>query len=207
MRYSDAFLSAPDPASTVPLPVQESRTRLHSVVPLQTLGFSLGFLGILRLDDQVNLLFTPAVGFYEHELMRYTFSTDPVDGATKLPLTQTPVSFDATLVELPLLLKYKSQRFNNTRMYFIGGLNYMFRTKSQDEANLEDLVLTGQDLSLELGMGFDIYFRFFKWSPEIRFSHGLLDVYKAGADLNDTNYGDALQSVRRRNIRLIFNFQ
>ena len=90
-------------------------------------------------------------------------------------------------------------------MYFLGGGSYQFRTKSQEEANLEDLVTTGQDFTIEMGMGFEIYFKFFKFAPEIRFSHGLNNLYQA--ENTNPDIRDALTSVRRKTITLYLNFQ
>lgn len=112
---------------------------------------------------------------------------------------------EATLVELPLLFKYRSQRFNNTRMYFLGGASYQFRTKTQDEANLDPIVTTGRDYTIEMGMGFEVYFRFFKFAPEIRFSHGLNNIYMP--EKTDPQWADAISSIRRKSITIYLNFQ
>lgn len=58
LRYSDQFL-AQDPTDP---------NLIYSIYPKFTPGFSLGFMGILRFHDQVNLLFTPKIGFYEYRV-------------------------------------------------------------------------------------------------------------------------------------------
>ena len=202
VRYSDAFTNANDP----------NTGKVHSIYPKFTPGFSLGFIGILRLHDQVNLLFTPKIGFYEYRVDVNYFSspvenlpgnTNSEDNVTGLR-TEEMVN-EATMVELPLLFKYRSQRFNNTRMYFLGGAAYHIRTKSQDEANFDPIVTTGKDITLEAGMGFEIYFRFFKFAPEIRFSHGLNNLYIA--EKTDPNFSSVLESLRRKSISIYLNFQ
>jgi hypothetical protein len=200
VKYSDSFLL--DPGGTSPT--------VRGIFPKFSPGFSLGFTGILSLDDQVQLLFTPKVGFYEFQTeVSYFGSIDPalintIDGNMTTGQPQF-IKSEATLIELPLLFKYRSIRFNNTRMYWVGGASYNFRTKSQDEANVEELVTTGRDFSLEMGMGFEIYFKYFKFAPEIRFSHGLNDIYQA----ENTNpaFQDAISSIRRRSITIYLNFQ
>ncbi|HAS58852.1 MAG TPA: port-like protein, partial [Algoriphagus sp.] len=156
--------------------------------------------------------FTPKVGFYEFKTEVHFFPDNFPGNNTPSPDEPVNSTFDiqtytseATMVELPLLMKYKSVRFNNTRMYFLGGGSYQFRTKSQEEANLEDLVTTGQDFTIEMGMGFEIYFKFFKFAPEIRFSHGLNNLYQA--ENTNPDIRDALTSVRRKTITLYLNFQ
>ncbi|SIN96325.1 type IX secretion/gliding motility protein PorT/SprT [Algoriphagus halophilus] len=204
IKYSDAFMN---PATT-------SSAGVRAVFPKYSPGFSLGFIGMLRFHDQVQLLFTPKVGFYEYKTEVSYFGTAdssldnfPADEGNTLNNTTSTqmLTSEATMVELPLLFKYRSQRFNNTRMYFLGGASYNFRTKAQDEADIEDLVTTGQDVSLEMGMGFEIYFKYFKFAPEIRFSHGLNNAFRRENTIPEL--ADAISSIKRKSITLYLNFQ
>lgn len=202
LKYSDAFF---DQANT-------TTNKVASIYTQFSPGFSLGFVGMLRLDDQLHLLFTPKVGFYEYKTEVNLFGEIPTNlpgaGNTNNELivnAPTIITSEATMVELPLLFKYRSQRFNNTRMYFIGGASYQFRTKSQEEANLDELVTTGRDLTLEMGMGFEIYFKYFKFAPEIRFSHGLNNLYQAENTIPQIR--DAISSIKTKSITIYLNFQ
>ncbi len=201
IKYADAFMN----------PNTISSRGVRGVYPMYTPGFSLGFIGMLRFHDQLQLLFTPKVGFYEFrtEVSYFGEELDPGLANPSDPnsniLRDRLITNEATMVELPLLLKYRSQRFNNTRMYWIGGASYQFRTKTQDEANIEDLVTTGRDYSLEMGMGFEIYFKYFKFAPEIRFSHGLNNIYQAENTIPEIR--DAISSIKRKSITIYLNFQ
>ncbi|MEB2784668.1 porin family protein [Algoriphagus persicinus] len=206
VKYTDAFLNSQ---------VTNDFTNVRSIQPLFSPGFSLGFIGILRFHDQVSLMFTPKVGFYEYKTeVSYFNVIDPtliqttdevIDGGNLNTSTSEVFTSEATIVELPLLFKYRSVRFNNTRMYWVGGASYQFRTKGQDEANVDDIVMTGQDFSIEAGMGFEIYFKYFKFAPEIRFSHGLMNAYQAENTRSDLR--DAISSIKRKSITLYLNFQ
>ncbi|NVK50609.1 MAG: PorT family protein, partial [Cyclobacteriaceae bacterium] len=55
LKYTDAFVTASDPASP----------NVRAIFPQYNPGFSLGFIGMMRFHDQVQLLFTPKIGFYE----------------------------------------------------------------------------------------------------------------------------------------------
>lgn len=202
IKYTEAFF---DPTNT-------ANNQIYSIYPKYTPGFSLGFTGIFRFHDQVNLLFTPKISFYEYrvDVNYYVPLTDNVPGndnstGNNLGYRTEELVNEATMVELPLLFKYRSQRFNNTRMYFIGGGSYQFRTKSQDEANLDPIVTRGQDFTIEMGMGFEIYFKYFKFAPEIRFSHGLNNIYYAEKTPGEIR--DAISSIKRKGITIYLNFQ
>jgi hypothetical protein len=96
-------------------------------------------------------------------------------------------------------------RFNNTRMYFIGGGSYVFNTKSQAEINLDPIVTAKRDFTVEAGMGFEIYFKYFKFAPEIRFSHGINNLYVADKTVPEIR--DAISSLRRKGVTILLNFQ
>ncbi|SFU04258.1 Outer membrane protein beta-barrel domain-containing protein [Algoriphagus locisalis] len=204
VKYTDAFLNS-NPSNAF--------AGVRSIQPLFSPGFSLGFIGILRFHDQVSMMFTPKVGFYEYKT-EVTYFNDQIDTEliggdviiSEENLGQViEYSSEATMVELPLLFKYRSVRFNNTRMYWLGGASYQFRTKGQDEANVDDIVMSGQDFSLEAGMGFEFYFKYFKFAPEIRFSHGLNNAYLP--ENTRPELEGAIESLRRKSITLYLNFQ
>jgi hypothetical protein len=197
MKYSEAFL---DPSNS-------DLANIQSIIPVFSGGFSLGFLVTFRLHDQLNLLVTPKVGFYEFRTDVNYFTAVPGSGNSGNEFvfqTDTYIN-EATMVEFPVIFKYKAQRFNNTRMFFTGGGSAMFRTKDQEEANIEDLVTSGRDFTVDFGLGFDLYFKFFKFSPEVRFSHGLLNVYRP--DESNPAFRDAISEIRRKSITLYLNFQ
>jgi hypothetical protein len=181
LKYSDVF-------------VDPSFDSLHSVIPKWKPGFSLGFIVNYRLNDQLDLRITPKVGFYEHEVIyRYTDNT-PEESR----LVET------TMVELPLLLKYKSERRGNIRMYMVGGIKPAIEASGQKELeNSETLEIKTSNLHLEAGFGFDLYYPLFKFSPEIRFSRGLVDML---ANRNNP-FGQPLKRVNTNTLTIYFLFQ
>ena len=203
LRYSPEFL---DPAQT-------TNTTIHSLFPKFTPGFSLGFIGIFRFHDQVNLIFTPKIGFYEYKVdVNYLDGTaanfpnsDPAAALPNLGYRTEELVNEATMVELPVVFKYRSMRFNNTRMFFVAGGSYLFNTKAREEINLDPIVTASRDFTVEAGMGFEIYFKYFKFAPEIRFSHGINNLYIPYD--NSPDIKNAISSLRRKGISILLNFQ
>jgi hypothetical protein len=174
--------------------VSPSLDSLHSVVPDWRPGFSLGFIVNYRLTEFLDLRLTPEVAFYEHRL-RYNYT----DG------TFIEENVETTMVEFPLLLKYKSMRRGNVRMYMIGGIKPGIEASGKKEienttTSLEVKTLT---LNLEAGLGFDLYFPLFKFSPEIRFSRGISDVL----DNTENAFGYPLRRVNTNTITVYLLFQ
>lgn len=182
IKYADRFVT----------PAMDT---VYSIEPDWSPGFSLGFIVNYRITDLLDFRVTPKVAFYEHTL-RYRY-TDETPAEEKL--------VETTMVELPLLLKYKSERRGNIRMYMVGGVKPALEAsgKKQVENRSSSLGVTGTNLSLEAGFGFDLYYPLFKFSPELRFSRGLVNILE-----NKTNiYGQPLQRVNTNTITLYLLFQ
>jgi len=180
IKYSDLF-------------VTPAMNNIHSVTPDWKFGFSLGFIVNRRLNDQLDFRITPKVAFYEHELTYVYMDNTPTD--TRL--------VETTVVELPLLLKYKSQRRGNVRMYMIGGIKPGIEASGQKESKEATVEVKTQNLSLEGGFGFDLYYPLFKFSPEIRFSRGIANMLD-----NTTNqFGAPLKRINTNTISIYFLFQ
>lgn len=130
-------------------------------------GFAVGFLGRYSISDHLEARLMPGLIFADRAVT-YKYA-----GGTK---DQTK-SIRATLVDLPLQLKLKSDRIGNYRAYLIGGLKYSQALGNKENSDVnaaptEKLLKTINGYaSYEVGLGCDIYFEFFKLSPEIKISN------------------------------------
>lgn len=163
-----------------------------NVSPTYTPGFSLGFIVNFRLHEHFDLRILPTVGFYSRSVT-YDF-TNSIDIQT----------IESTFMEIPLLLKYKSMRRGNSRVYVLGGFKAAIEAGAKKkQRKSSDLRTNGFDLCLDLGVGMDLYCPLFKFSPELRFSHGLLDLLS-----NDPNvYSSSLSRLSSNTISLFLNFE
>ena len=135
-------------------------------------GFNLGIVSNLRLGKYTDLRFVPALIFGERHL-DYSFidSLNTNDNQIK--------RIESTLLDFPIYIKYKSERYNNFRVYVIGGLKYSMDIASQDridDEGQEIVKLKKNDLMGEIGFGLDFYLEYFKFSPQIKISYGLLNL-------------------------------
>ena len=181
LKYDDDFVTA-------------TYDTVHSIQPSFSGGFSLGFLVNLRFNDQLDLRLMPKAGFYEHRI-NYYFT----DRTEKFQLVET------TMVEFPLLLKYKSQRRGNVRMYVIGGFTPSFeaRNKGDLESTISRIEIQKGNLSFDSGLGFDFYFPLFKFSQEIRFSKGLVNILTG----NNSVFTEPIKRLNTNTISVYFIFQ
>ena len=181
VKYSDEFVT----------PKFDS---VHSVRPLFSAGFSLGFLINYRISEFVDLRLMPKASFYDHKLT-YTY----VDESQNQQLVET------TMVELPLLIKYKSMRRGNVRMYMLGGFTPGIEASGKNDvqsvsANLD---IKKTNLSLDAGIGFDFYFPLFKFSQEIRFSRGISNMLGPDSSV----FSEPIKRLNTNTISVYFIFQ
>lgn len=182
LRYSDEFVS-------------RSLDSVYSITPKWSPGFSLGFIVNMRIADLLDLRATPKVSFYEHAL-EYQRLDEPI----------IEELVETTIVELPILLKFKSERRGNVRMYVVGGVKPGFEAsgKNDVESSGDDNLQVKQfNTSLDLGFGLDIYYPLFKFSPEVRFSRGIVNIL--GSENNEFSAG--LNSLNTNTVTLYLLFQ
>ena len=122
----------------------------------------------MRIGRYTDLRFTPSLVFGERHL-EYTFREK----------ITTKKIIESTLIDFPIIFKYKSERYNNFRAFTLSGIKYSLDIASQKEVsndNLEIVKLKKNDLLAELGFGFDFYLPYFKFSPQIKLATGVLDL-------------------------------
>lgn len=164
-----------------------------SAIARRSPGFSLGFIVSYRLGDFFDLRLLPTVAFYERKV-EYEFK-----GRGFLEQIS-----ENTFIEFPLLLKYKSQRRKNFRMYLIGGIKPAIEAGSKKkDKKPSELRTKNFDFSVDYGFGLDIYYPLFKFSPEIRISHGLINML-----VNDPNeYAMPLNNLSTHTVTVYLHFE
>jgi len=146
---------------------------LNSISSKPTAGFAIGFVANRKINNNLDLRSTPSLVFSER-VLNYTY----------IDFSSVPQKIQATMIELPLGLKLKSDRLNNFRAYMLGGVKYSMDIASRRKTNNDDILnaidkkVNNQKtfLSYEAGAGMDFYFGFFKMSTELKFSQSFKDI-------------------------------
>ncbi len=161
-------------------------------------GFNLGIVSNLRLGKYPDLRFIPTLVFGER-ILNYQFNE-----TSNLNLNDKRI--ESTLIDFPISLKYKSERYNNFRTYVMCGIKYSLDIASQSEIDDEgqELVkLNNHDLMLEGGFGIDFYLQYFKFSPQIKISHGIINILSK----DNTLYTQTLNNLKTSSWMLSFTFE
>lgn len=144
---------------------------LNSITSPNTPGFAIGFLSRYRITDHLEVRVTPSLVFADREL-HYSY-VDPSNDVTK--------TVQSTTIDAPLLIKLKSDRIGDFRAYLIAGAKYSYSIGADKPDPQDALVdktiknVTGYG-SYEVGIGCDIYFEYFKLSPELKVSNSIGNV-------------------------------
>ena len=163
-------------------------------------GLGVGFIGDIRLGPPrtpLHLRFAPGVTFLTRQV-EFRPRNYPRPDSIK---TQ---EISSTQIEFPFLLKYQSDRRRNTRLYMVGGIKpsvTVGNRRNNPERN--QLRAVDSDLTLEYGVGLDLFYPYFKFAPELRFSYGLDNVLLPRNDL----YTRSISSLRTNTVTLYLNFE
>ena len=161
-------------------------------------GFNLGIVSNLRLGRYTDLRFIPTLVFGER-ILNYKFNDQS-------NLTLQDKRIESTLIDFPISLKYKSARYNNFRTYVICGIKYSLDIASQseiDDEGQEIVKLNNHDLMIEGGFGIDFYLQYFKFSPQIKLSHGIINVLSK----DNTLYTETINNLKTTSWMLSFTFE
>jgi hypothetical protein len=165
-------------------------------------GFVVGIVGDLKLTTFLNLRFTPQLNFTERTISYYDFTT-----ASRW----TDQAVQSTFVTLPLYIKYRSLWYGRTRPYLIAGGGVDCDLQRGKDVNV---YLRTYTPFIAFGMGCDLYFEFFRLSPEFKFCLGLNNVLtplsaREAGSLTEAQkqYTNALYRLTSKAFTLTFNFE
>ncbi len=157
-------------------------------------AFRMGFTINAYLNEHFDLRTTPAVSLYERHL-KFSYPNG----------TERTEKRESTWIEVPLLLKYKSVRRVNSRMYMIAGVTLGIETnvKRNRGGGATALNTKSSDFSIDYGIGYEQFFEFFKFAPELRFSHGLTNMLVPGTN----SVANGISRMRTHTVTLYLNFE
>ncbi len=156
-------------------------------------GIALGLLATFRLSDRFAFRANPQLIIGGAKYFLYDLKyPDPAYGESSSVKKTLP----STIVSFPFQFKFNSDRIGNFRTYLLGGVKYDMDLSSNSSArNAEDLVkLKKSDYGIEAGIGFNFYFPFVTFSPELKISNGLSNIHSRDPNLKYSNVLDKLQS-------------
>lgn len=161
-----------------------------------SMGFNVGVIGNLRLNNYMDLRLEPGVVFTTRNLV--------------FPQLKETREVKSTYIHVPLLLKFSTKRLNNFKPFIVGGLSFSYNLSS-NESSIEDnyqgqFRMKDMTYYYEVGIGIDLYLYYFKFTPSIRAVFAINDELVRDTNPNSVYTGNIGQ-MRTRGIFLNFTFQ
>ncbi|MDA7777970.1 PorT family protein [Flavobacteriaceae bacterium] len=185
------------------IPNYYSELKYKDIVVAQKKGFSVGLIGDLRVNEYINLRFEPGLFYNRRELIFPEYSDFSRESDQQREIK-------STFIHLPILLKISTKRINNFKPFIIGGFSTDFNLSS-NQKNLDDNAsnvfrTTSQNLNYELGLGFDFYLYYFKFSPSLR---GIFSMQNELIPDNnpDSPWTGKINNMFSRGVALIITFE
>ena len=162
------------------------------------IGIGVSFiLPDLRINDRLNLRHVLTVKTIQR-IINYRFSPDH-DGPKEVTKR-----VESWFVESGVHLKYRADRINNYRAFLFLGPNIGIDMASEKDVLDEEIFkLNRSNFALEIGVGCDFYFEYFKFAPQIKYSHGLTNLIVS----DGTIYTSPIDGFYSRGFQISLTFE
>ena len=173
----------------------------RDIVTETSLGFNVGLVGDMRINDYFNIRFEPGLYITQRNL-QYDFpTTNPSDLFREIK---------STYIHFPLLLKASTKRLNNFKPFIVGGfstaLNLSSNEKNPDDNSSGQFRTKKSMYFYEVGFGIDFYLEWFKFTPSIRGVFAINDELVRDAD-SPSPWTDDISKMKTRGVFVNFTFQ
>lgn len=168
-------------------------------------GFHLGPVSNLRLGEYFDLRLLCDLSFGQRNL-NYTLSQDTANTYETEPYYLHTMKIESIFIEFPLLIKYKARRINNYRPYIIAGGNPKIDLAARKKIKADEMPkikLNNFDVYGEIGFGIDYYLPYFKFSTEIKFAKGFMNMINH----DNTPYSNAIERLNSHMVFISFHFE
>ena len=166
----------------------------------KSIGFNVGLIGELRLNQFLDLRFEPGLSYTSRNLGFTGFTEE----------RQAIREVKSTYINFPLLLKASAKRLGNWKPFLVGGISTSMNLGS-NETSLDDnsagtFRMKKSVYNYEIGFGIDFYLEYFKFSPSIRGVFAMTDELVKDADVNSPWTGN-IDVMQTRGLFINFTFE
>lgn len=176
------------------------RNDLEPILVETTVGFNVGLIGEMRINNHLDLRFEPGL-FYSQRSVGFPGFTEENDAIRNVK---------STYINFPLLIKASAKRIGNWKPFIVGGiapsLNLGSGEDSLDDNASGTFRMKKNVLNYELGFGIDFYTEYFKFTPSIRGVFAITDELVPDDDANSPWTGN-IEGLLTRGIFINFTFE
>ena len=174
----------------------------------RTIGFNVGLLGNVRINDYFDVRFEPGLVISQRNLMYPENYFDTFD--EEITDSDLLREVKSTYVYFPLLLKISTKRVNNFKPFVLAGvstaINLSSNEKNPDDNSAGEFRMVKNMQFFELGFGIDFYLDRFKFTPSIRGVFAMQDELIRDKDINSP-WTSNISQMQTRGIFINFTVQ
>jgi hypothetical protein len=173
----------------------------YQVKLVQGPGININLITDYRIGKFLDIRFLPGIQFTSRD----------ITVTNKLTADYKTWSIESVFVDLPMLLKYRSQRVNNYAPYLLVGFNprmgILGHELPRGGFGKATRLIKIFDIYPELGVGCDFYLSMAKVAVELKFSVGMLDIFDGPADPEFELYTNGIDKMFSRMVILAFHVE
>lgn len=188
-------------------------------------GLSFGIPIDYSINERFDLSFRPSYTVFSRHALRYRFvdangQTNMVEKWQRSDSQQADqLNKNFIHMDLPLLLRFKSAfkrvaHEDRIRAYILGGGRYTrfisraaYYQQLDQAAEAMPLTVKPGYFAVEAGVGFEVYFNYFKMSPEIKWIQSVGDLLMADHAFNANPFTAPINRLNVRSVQLSLIFQ
>lgn len=166
----------------------------------ESIGFNVGLVGDLRINNNINLRLEPGLYFTQRNL------TFPGFVESKDYFREVK----STYIHIPLLLKVSTNRLNNFKPFVVAGISTAFNLSSNennpDDNRQGNFRMKSTPMFYEIGFGIDFYLFYFKFTPSIRGVFAMTNELVPDNDINSP-WTSNIENLATHAVFINFTFQ
>lgn len=172
----------------------------EAVLVSKNIGFNVGLLGNVKLNNYFDLRLEPGVIFSNRDIDFTRFE----ENLQRFRETRS------AYVYVPLVLKFSTKRLNNFKPFVTGGIaighNLSGNEDNPDDNSANQFRIKTTNYFYEVGFGIDLYLEYFKFTPTIKGVFTINNELVPDADPNSPWTGN-IDNMVTRGIFINFMFQ
>lgn len=157
-------------------------------------GVNMHMITNLKLGEYFDFRFLPGFSFAQRGF-EFTNVSDSKVIERKI---------ESVFFELPFHIRFKSEPYKDKRLFVVAGLKYSYDVQSNSKSRKTLIKIAPHDFQYEVGVGMQMFYPYFIFSPEIKFSRGLGNILIYDRAQNEAR---VLENVVSQIFTISFNFE
>lgn len=158
------------------------------------IGVNMHMVTNLKLGEYFDFRFLPGFSFAQRGF-EFTNVADSKVVERKI---------ESVFLELPFHIRFKSDPYKDKRLFLVAGLKYSYDVQSNSKSRKSLIKIAPHDFQYEVGVGLQMFYPYFIFSPEIKFSRGLGNILIYDRAQNEAR---VLENVVSQIFTISFNFE